>query len=193
MTQAPLSRIVSKAFLRPHETPEAEVAKVILDGGGIQESFYTRYHQLRLGKASWLSPGCGAIPDGLEAPPVWWITPWASKPRQPIGCWELFRRWLAYPDLFDTFLSIVEATDSARAWIGPPAKVIRLLRGNESLHILLDGHHRLGALAAVRPDDGVVPVEVASTWDYEGTILEGYLSEADRVTWWDHLTRIQDE
>lgn len=190
-----LSHVLSKTFLRPEEMPEAEIAKRILrQDAGWTESLGSRYYRLRTGRATWTDPECGHVPPSvLCGGAQYWITPWANKFRHPVSPLERWWRTIYYPGLYRGFRRIVLATKDIRGWIGHPISGI-LLVDNErerDLFIALDGHHRLGALSAIRPDDPLVPVYTPEdrVFDWKRTRRSGRtlgFSEEDSRHWWDH-------
>ena len=197
LANIPLTHILSKTFLRPEEMPECLLAReelteprpwVFLDG--------TMYFGMRVGWTNWNSPGCGSVPRGLDKPLQYWVTPWADKPRERPQLPERAWRILRFPFLYVRFRRIIRAISaSPSGWIGPPAYGILLIdvAGNE-VCILLDGHHRVGALAALGRMDTKVPVE-GRFFDLKGTLRagEGKFSEGDCLRIWRHcFSRVYD-
>ncbi len=188
--QVKMSQILSKTFLRPEEMPETEIAD-----GALNHSFQwpaqkkTRYYRLRTGRASWNSPGCGCLPTGLDSPLAYWVTPFADKPRRPPTSCEICWRTVRFRSLHSRFIDIILAiARSPSGWIGPPAYGILLVDGAREVCILLDGHHRVGALAALGRMDQDIPVEIPADrcFDWEATLRSDRFSESDIRKWWNH-------
>ena len=182
----PLERFISKAFLRPWELPEAEAARLVLTGTGNLRG--TRFGRLRCGEATWGSPDCGNLPIGLDAPLVYWVTPWSQKLRRPMGIKERVERRLGFPRLVSDFRKLVHIMDW-KGWVGPPVPGILLVDGVREVFLFTDGHRRIGVAAAVHISR--IPVKVAPlmtfTWKATKAAGEGRFSEADTRRIWEHV------
>lgn len=200
----PLSRILSKAFLRPEEMPETEIASEILNGDAkyLGDGWGSRYFFLRTGRAGWNTQGCGNLPVGLESPSVYWVTPFADKPRKPVSTWERWLRTLRFPSLYREFRDLVWAmARSPECWVGPPVSGILLVDNDadRDVFIIQDGHHRVGAFAALRHrHHSMVPVLIPEekVFDLKRTlsVSKGRFSREDAIRYWDHcFKRIYDD
>ena len=191
----PITRILSKAFLRPEELPEYCIARLIV-GQDFRlwpgDILSTPYYRLRTGQADWTMPGCGILPSGLDAPLRYWVTPWAEKPRLPIGRYERWLRRWRMGGLLRNFTRMIRAMKE-QGWVGPPATGILLVDNEQDrdLFILTDGHHRLGAACALFGTECNIPVCTPQScifdWKQTRRAGRGRFSEADTRRIWDHV------
>ena len=184
--EVPLGRLLSKAFLRPWEMPEAEAARMALAGNGNLRG--TRFGRLRCGEATWESPDCGKLPIGLDSPLLYWVTPWLSKHRRPMGLKERLERRLSFPRLVSDFRKLVRMMDW-KGWVGPPVPGVLLVDGSKEVFLFTDGNRRIGVASVVSILR--VPIQVAPlmtfTWKATKAAGEGRFSEADTERIWDHV------
>lgn len=189
----PITRILSKAFLRPEEFPEKFIAWLILTNHCVDSVSLSRtyYYRLRTGEANWTTPGCGALPQGLDAPLRYWVTPWADKLRPPIGRYERWLRRWRMGGLLRRFTRLV-ADMKILGWAGPPVPGILLVDNEQDrdVFILTDGHHRVGAAFALFGSECNIPVYTpeACVYDWKRTrrASRGRFSEHDARVLWDH-------
>jgi len=181
----PLDRLLSKAFLRPWGLPECEAAQLVL--AGQRRLRDTRFGRLRLGEATWESPGCGDLPKGLDAPLLYWVTPWQSKYRRPMSLRERVERRLAFGRTVSEFRALVRLMDW-KGWVGEAVPGILLVEGTRHCFIHTDGHRRIGIAAAVHIPD--IPVRVAPqlvfTWGATWAAAGNRFSSADTRRIWEH-------
>lgn len=184
--EMPLERLLSKAFLRPFELPEAEAARIVLAGHGKLRE--TRFGKLRLGLATWQSPGCGWLPRGLDASLRYWVMPWMSKLRRPVSLTQRVERRLRFRRLVSDFRKLVRIMDYG-GWVGPAVPGILLTDGEaKECFIHTDGARRIGIAAAV----GIlkVPVKIShlTSFDWKATQVagRGRFSDHDVRRLWDH-------
>ncbi len=184
--ELPLERLLSKAFLRPWELSECEVARMVIAGTGNLSG--TRFGRLRCGEDTWESPGCGNLPTSLDAPLAYWVTPWSQKLRRPISFKERLARRLGFPRLVSDFRKLVRIMDE-KGWVGPPVPGILLMDGMRECFIHTDGHRRIGVAATVHISR--VPVKIAPlmtfTWKATKAAGEGRFSEVDTRRIWEHV------
>ena len=197
----PITRMVSKAFLRPEELPEKFIAWLFLTGHCVRPDSLrlTYYYRLRAGLADWTAPGCGVLPQGLDAPLRYWVTPWAEKPRLPIGRYERWLRRWRMGGLLRNFTRMIRAMKE-QGWVGPPATGILLVDNEQDrdLFILTDGHHRLGAACALFGTECNIPVYTPQScifdWKRTRRAGRGRFSEADTRRIWNHVwSRVDGE
>ena len=214
--EMPLECLLSKAFLRPWELPEADVARMVL--GGIHTLGGTRFAHLRLGLATWESPGCGELPNGLDEPLLYWVTPWLSKHRRPVSLAQRVERRLRFRKTVSDFRQLVRIMDR-KGWVGPAVPGILLVGGGwkevttprrgdpdlvpesvgreipmnrdpaSELFIHTDGNRRIGVAAAVSILNIPVEVTALTTFDWKGTKAagRGRFSEGDTRRIWEHV------
>ena len=191
----PLEQLLSKAFLKPFELPEAEVARMVLAGNGnLRDS---RFGNLRLGLATWETPGCGELPKGLDAPLQYWAVPWQSKLRRPISLRERVERRLRFRKTVSDFRKLVRIMDW-KGWVGPAVPGILLTRQSakriehgdgEECFLFTDGNRRIGVAAAVGILNVPVKITALTTFDWKATKAagKGRFSEADTKRIWEHV------
>ena len=185
--EMPLERLLSKAFYRPWETPEAEAARMVLAGNGNLRD--TRFGNLRLGLATWESPNCGELPKDLDAPLVYWVTPWLSKHRRPISLRERVQRRLQFRRTVSDFRKLVRIMDW-KGWVGPAVPGILLQNGDvRECFIHTDGNRRIGIAATVHIAKVPVKVSPLLTFDWKATerASSGRFSMIDTVRIWTHV------
>src|SRR5574343_1990215 len=124
MPTYPLSRLLSKLFLRPEESGEAELAAAMYWGLPVRYA-EVRFKALRVGRATWATPGFAKLPNGVKVPP-YWVTPWLQKQRPPMTRYERIYRRLTYPLLRHDFRRLLR-TMERKGWVGESAKVVELV------------------------------------------------------------------
>lgn len=195
----PITRILSKAFLQPVEFPEKFIAWLFLTGHCVRPVSLrtTYYYQLRTGVADWTTPGCGALPQGLDAPLRYWVMPWADKPRPPIGRYDRWLRRWRMGGLLRNFTRMIGAMKT-QGWVGPPLPGILLVdnKQDRDLFIPTDGHHRVGAAFALFGAECNIPVHTPEScvfdWKRTKRAGRGRFSDADTQRIWEHMWRRVD-
>lgn len=184
--EMPLERLLSKAFLRPWELSECDAARMVLAGD--HSLIASRFGYLRLGLWTWESPGCGNLPKDLDAPLLYWQTPWQSKIRRPISLKQRLERRLQFRKLVRDFRRLV-CLMSWNGWVGPPVPGILLTDADRECFIHTDGNRRIGIAAAVHVDPIPVRVSRLLTFDWKATRAagKGRFSEADTQRIWEHV------
>ena len=186
--EMPLDRLLSKAFLRPHELPEAEAARIVLTGHGKLRG--TRFANLRLGLSTWQSAGCGELPKGLDYPLRYWVMPWQSKIRPPMSLREWVERRLRFRKTVSDFRKLVRMMDR-KGWVGPAVPGILLVDGKRECFLFTDGNRRIGIAAAVHIAKIPAKISPLLTFDWKATKAAGWrgFSEADTRRIWEHVWR----
>ena len=191
----PLERLLSKAFLRPFEMPEAEAARMVLAG---KTSFRdTRFAALRTGLATWETIGCGELPRELDRPLQYWEMPWVSKIRRPMRLVERVQRRMQFRKIASDFRRLVRVMDW-KGWVGPAVPVLLLVdhgprtTDHTNAHecfLFTDGSRRIGVAAAVGILEVPVKVSALLTFDWKATQAagRGRFSEADTRRIWEHV------
>lgn len=190
----PITRILSKAFLRPEELPECHIADLINHGYDVRSRHVcmTPYYRLRIGQADWTTPSCGVLPAGLDAPLRYWVMPWMDKPRSPVGRYERWLRRWRMGGVLRRFTQLVGAMKK-HGWVGPPVPGILLVDNEQDrdVFILTDGHHRVGAAFALFGAECNIPVYTpeACVFDWKRTQRagRGRFSNADTRRIWNHV------
>ena len=191
----PLERLLSKAFLRPWETPESEAARMVLAGHGNLRD--TRFGNLRLGLATWESPNCGELPQGLDVPLAYWAMPWQSKLRRPLSLRERVERRLRFRKTVSEFRKLVRIMDW-KGWVGPAVPGILLTAqgaqgkahsDGDKCFLFTDGNRRIGVAAAVGILNIPVKISPLLTFDWKATKAagKGRFSEVDTRRIWEHV------
>ena len=191
--EMPLERLLSKAFYRPWETPEAEAARMVLAGRSDLRD--TRFGHLRLGVVTWETPGHGEQPRGLDTPLRYWETPWMSKLRRPISLKERVARRLRFRKTVSDFRTLVRIMDW-KGWVGQPVPGILLVdhgprttdHKERECFLFTDGNRRIGAAAAVGILNVPVKVSPLLTFDWKATKAagRGRFTDADTRRIWEH-------
>lgn len=187
----PLTNVLSKTFLRPNEMPEEKAAHLLHVGLGAASLRRTSYYLIRTGQSDWTDPWCGCLPSDLDKPLAYWCTPFAWKPRCKPSCVEIAYRRLRFPFLCRRFRKIIQAIEASPVrWVGQPAHGILLVDGDREVVILLDGHHRVGAVCALYGMNAKVPVVIPPgrkfTWTETIRSGKGRFSAKDCDRLWRH-------
>ncbi len=74
--EAPFNRILNKYFMRPHETAEAQLARLI-DSSKSFKYESTLFYGVRSGNIKYGDPRISRAPVGSE----WWDMPWLKEPQ----------------------------------------------------------------------------------------------------------------
>ena len=185
----PINRLLNKAMLLVHETPDQEAADLVWRDRSL---LGTRFWRIRCRLADWTQEGYGCLPPSLERIPMYWETPWLSKLRPAVTAYDRACRMLGFPALEGEFKALVKAVAITRTgcWVGDPVPIVLLLDGEDkTAGIYLDGNRRIAAAhyfgrktvpVVIRPDRCFT---LADTYEaHYGTFSRG---DCDR--WFAHV------
>ena len=139
--EAPFNRILSKYFLRPHETPEAKLAQLI-DIGKPFNYEETLFYKVRSGKIKYGDPRISRPSAESE----WWDMPWLREKGISRKGGKKHDRMLKLLSSFMVLFNSIKADGLVVDTFRKRIRSDKLTRGNRSCYIYVDGNRRMGII-----------------------------------------------
>jgi len=158
--EVPWSLFLSKAFVRPEQTPEAELAR-LLDRNLSFNFKETLFYKIRSGR---INPFI-AFPHLGRCSAVWWNMPWLNVPERKRITTKSDN---AMNKLLSSFIGLFESIKSKGFIVDSfdlRIRVDKLIKGNKVCYIYVDANKRMGILSHLRSSGQLtvdkIPVKVA--------------------------------
>jgi hypothetical protein len=139
--EAPLNKMLSKAFLPPIQTPEAELARLI-DKGVNFDYRKTLFYRIRSGEV----PAFKEFAEYAPTSTVWWNMPWLNEPLISKKRRKKHHRMLRLLKSFTSLFRSIKKHGVIINTFDTRIRVDKLKRNNEVCYIYVDANKRMGIL-----------------------------------------------